>query len=163
MRLSVLINSSVFSFFSCSRGVHKGDQLSPLLFCLAEELFSRGISYLFTARIAKPITTPTVMLTHILYTDDVFIFCRGDTYTIMAIFLYLRAMVLPQAKRLMETRVLCFLGGSAIDRKDAILSNIGFHQSQFHFVYLGVLIFHGIPRKAHFQSLADRAKARLAS
>lgn len=33
-------------FFSCKRGVQQGDPLSPLLFCIEEDVLSRGISYL---------------------------------------------------------------------------------------------------------------------
>lgn len=47
--------------------------------------------------------------------------------------------------------------------KDVILSNLGFQEGWFPFGYLGVPSFRGIPRKAHLQPLADRAKARLAS
>lgn len=37
-RLSILVNGKAVGFFPCSRGVRQGDPLSPLLFCLAEEV-----------------------------------------------------------------------------------------------------------------------------
>lgn len=44
-RLSILVNGSPHGFFSCSRGVRQGDPISPLLFCLSEEVLSRLITY----------------------------------------------------------------------------------------------------------------------
>ena len=42
-RLSIMINGKIQGYFSCSRGVHQGDPLFPLLFCLAEDFLSRLI------------------------------------------------------------------------------------------------------------------------
>ena len=54
--------------------------MSPLLFCLAEEVLSRGISKLVNDKKILNMASPKGYLTpsHILYADDIFIFCRGD-------------------------------------------------------------------------------------
>ena len=44
--LSIRINENLVGLFPCSRGVRQGDPLSSLLFCLAGEVLSRGLSKL---------------------------------------------------------------------------------------------------------------------
>lgn len=66
-------------YIACKRGMCQGDPLSPLLFCLAEEMLSRGITSLVENNNLIPMASPRNFgtPTHILYADDIFVFCRG--------------------------------------------------------------------------------------
>jgi len=77
--LSIYINGSQHGFFQCSRGVRQGDPLSPLLFCLAEEVLSRGISKLVADGDLNLMsgTRGCKVPSHTLYADDIMIFCKG--------------------------------------------------------------------------------------
>lgn len=75
-RLSVLVNSTIGGFFGCSRGIHQGDPLSPLLFVLAKDILSRGLVQLFDFGQVKRISHPVdcFSLTRTFYADDILIF-----------------------------------------------------------------------------------------
>ncbi|KAI9201174.1 hypothetical protein LWI28_019580 [Acer negundo] len=77
-RLSILFNGVPEEYFCCSRRVRQGDPLSPLLFGIAEDFLSRLLTRLVGSSQILPISSPRGFLapTHVLYADDVLIFCR---------------------------------------------------------------------------------------
>jgi len=92
--LSVLVNGNAVGFFSCSRGVRKGDPLSPLLFCLAEEVLSRALEIERSSNALQPMLycRGVSLPTHILYADDVFICCVGSRKNICCLLRVFRNM-----------------------------------------------------------------------
>ncbi|XP_058784485.1 uncharacterized protein LOC131659290 [Vicia villosa] len=85
--LSVNVNGSLKGYFSCSRGVRQGDPLSPLLFYLAVEVLSRKITSLVSSNILECSKGPNKVTvpSHILYADDIFLFCKGKFSNIKTI------------------------------------------------------------------------------
>jgi len=59
--------------------VRQGDPISPLLFCIAEEVLSRGISNLVDdgkldlIKVSRHSYVPS----HVLYANDIMVFCKG--------------------------------------------------------------------------------------
>jgi hypothetical protein len=76
----VLINGATSPFFSSERGLRQGCPLSPLLFLLVAEGLSRAIGSATTSGDFQGIqTSPDFRITHLLFVDDVLIFCSGRT------------------------------------------------------------------------------------
>jgi len=78
-KLLVSINGKAVGFFNCTRGVRQGDPLSPLLFCTAEEVISRGLEALAVDGRLSQIhaSRGLLMPSQCLYADDILVFCKG--------------------------------------------------------------------------------------
>ncbi|XP_019438892.1 PREDICTED: uncharacterized protein LOC109344584 [Lupinus angustifolius] len=164
-KLSVVVNGKSYGYFSCSRGVRQGDPLSPILFCLAEEVLSRGISKLCDENKISSIKGPRNLCTtsHVLYADDVFIFCRGVKKEILALnsLFHDYAQVSGQCMNLNKCK---FYTQNASARKINNLKDwLGFTRGSLPVNYLGVPLFIGKPRRIHLQPLADRIINKLAA
>lgn len=79
--MSFLINGSPFGNLTPSRGIRQGDPLSPFLFVIYIELLSRmlakeeQLNHFKGIKISR--TSPSI--SHLLYADDLVIFCRANT------------------------------------------------------------------------------------
>lgn len=85
--LSINVNGKLNGYFSCKRGVRQGDPLSPILFCIAEDVLSRNISKLVEQGKLNLIkgTRNVPIPSHSLYADDIMIFCKGKLSSITAL------------------------------------------------------------------------------
>jgi hypothetical protein len=81
---SILINGSLYSFFGSSRGLHQGDHLSPLLFVLVMDAFSKMLSRAMVGGFvsgfrANNINTSSLKVSHLLFADDTLIMCDANS------------------------------------------------------------------------------------
>jgi hypothetical protein len=77
---SILINREASPFFTSEKGLYQGFPLSPLLFLLVAEGLSRAILNAVRTRDFHEIQiTTSQRLTHLLFVDDILIFCSGKS------------------------------------------------------------------------------------
>jgi len=161
-KLSILVNGKAVGFFSCSRGVQQGDLLSPLLFCIAEEVLSRAISMASYAGKIVPMfycrgaSNPT----HILYADDVLIFCAGTKQNIRCLLKIFNDYSEVSGQIINNSKSRFYAGAMTTSRSQMIAGMLGFSAGTIPFSYLGCPIFKGKPKGIFFQPIVDRIKVK---
>ncbi|KAK9279788.1 hypothetical protein L1049_013470 [Liquidambar formosana] len=143
--------------------MRQSDPLSPLLFCFVEEVLSRRLTKLVEQGIIKPISSPRGVPTptHLLYADDILIFCKGTSSCLGALMKFLEVYGEASGQLINKSKCRVFIGNGALHRHSSMTLCLGFIEGSAPFLYLGVPIFKGKPRKAYFQHIVDKEKSKL--
>ncbi|KAK9921034.1 hypothetical protein M0R45_029564 [Rubus argutus] len=163
--LSINVNGQACGYFTCSRGVRQGDPLSLLLFCLAEEVLSRGISLLVAQNKIKCIAAPRCVSSpsHVLFADDVMVFLQGKAKHLRALMSFMDEYALNSGQVVNKAKSHLFLGKFAAPRANRIQRILGIQVGSFPFTYLGVPIFVGRPKSEYLLPIADKICCKLSS
>ena len=152
-------------FFPCSRGVRQGDPLYPLLFYLAEEVLSRGISELVNdtkiLHMASPLGYPTP--SHILYANDIFVFCMGDNKSLRNLSIFLKTYGDFYGQYVNNSKSSFFTMDNSARFVTKIQRILSCSHGCLPFNYLGVFIFISAPKCRFLQPLVDKVKLKLTS
>jgi hypothetical protein len=103
---------------------------------------------------------------HILYVDDMMIFCKGTTSNINVLKI-LKKVFLEYAEAsgqfVNPHKSSIYAGSITNHRLNQIANNLGFTIGTLLFQYLGVPIFKGKSNYIYFQHIADKVKCKLAA
>jgi hypothetical protein len=163
--LSISINGKSEGYFNCSRGVRQGDPLSPLLFCIAEDVLSRSIAKLVhdgkldLIKGTRHINVPS----HTFYADDLMVFCKGKLSGLKALKDLFDTYALQSGQRINTAKSTIYFGSITQGRLNLIINLLNFQIGSLPFNYLGIPIFRGKPKISWLQSTADKIHAKLSA
>jgi hypothetical protein len=100
-------------------------------------------------------------LSHILFADDILLFLRGNKRTLRAILRFMIEYGLNSGQYVNRSKSSVYLGKFASPRRT--FRTLGVNAGSLPFIYLGVPIFQGRPKRSYFQSIADKVKCKLSA
>ncbi|KAL2232350.1 UNVERIFIED_CONTAM: Retrovirus-related Pol polyprotein from type-2 retrotransposable element R2DM [Sesamum indicum] len=133
------LNGSLHGFFLGKKGLRQGDLMSPALFLLCMEYFSRLVKrktttsdFNFHPKCEK------LKITHILFADDLMLFSRGDLPSIHILIECLQEFRDASGLTVNTSKSSIFTAGIQNEELDGILARTEFARGEMPVRYLGI-------------------------
>ncbi|XP_010666976.2 uncharacterized protein LOC104884079 [Beta vulgaris subsp. vulgaris] len=161
---SFIINGRVRGSVVPNRGLRQGDPLSPYLFILVADIFSKMIQKkvqekrLHGAKASR--SEPEI--SHLLFADDSLLFTRATRQECFEIVDILNRYELAFGQKInYEKSEVSFSKGVRVEQKEALMGILKMRQVEKHEKYLGIPSVAGRSKKLIFASLLDRIWKKL--
>ena len=163
-KFSICVNGELTGFFASKRGLCQGDPLSPFLFLIAMEAFSRSLSK--AALHPKFDFHPKckgINLSHICFADDIFIFANGNATSVEIIMDELAKFEAFSRMQVNKQKIDAFLAGVNDNVKATILNMTWFSMGSLPVKHLGVPLISTKLSHSDCIPLMDKMMARIQS
>jgi hypothetical protein len=139
---SMLINGTPEDFFDNSRGVRQGDPLSPLLFVVVMEVFSRMMNVAVERELLPGFSvgsrpSEAMKVSHLLFADDTLIFCEPKVEQIQNMRCLLLCFEVASGLKINLSKSMIVLIG-AVGNLEALSSILGCGVDSLPLTYLGL-------------------------
>ncbi|KAL9659580.1 hypothetical protein QQ045_024387 [Rhodiola kirilowii] len=162
---SIAWDGELYGHFKSNRGVRQGDPLSPSLFILAMEYFSRSLNHAVENKKICAYKTKGYIcdIHHLLYADDLLIFLNGHKNSIRHLLTLIGKFYGASGQMLNPAKSKVFFSDkiSEVRRKD-ILEITNFKADKFPVSYLGAPIFDSRTKASYFKHLEDVVRSKIA-
>ncbi|XP_058776141.1 uncharacterized protein LOC131650448 [Vicia villosa] len=156
------INGDNTKRMEAARGIRQGDPISPFLFVIVMEYFSR---LLFKMQQSPEFhhhsKCKKLKVTHLTFAEDILLFTRGDTVSVNSLTSTLQSFSSSTGLIVNPAKCQIYLG--AVDEVTSrnILESTGFNRGQLPFKYLGVPLSSKKLSICHYLPLIDKIMCRI--
>ncbi|XP_074293205.1 uncharacterized protein LOC141620164 [Silene latifolia] len=161
---SLNLNGALFGYFKGKRGLRQGDPISLLLFTICMEYLTRVLDYAtykWTFRF-HPLCK-VLRLNHLLFADDLLLFCKGDTQSIMLLLRAFSTFSATSGLKVNAAKSKVVFRGVPESMRAEILQISCFKEGDLPFKYLWIPIQAGRLTKLDSNILVERVVARIRS
>lgn len=135
---SISVNGHSDGFFKSSRGLRQGDPLSPYLFVLVMEVFSKLLHSRYdSGYISYHPKTSTLEISHLMFADDVMVFFDGSSSSLHGFYETLDDFAGWSGLRMNREKTQLFHAGLS-SSKNAAITSYGFPIGSLPVRYLGL-------------------------
>ncbi|XP_069150536.1 uncharacterized protein [Solanum lycopersicum] len=162
---SVVINGKRHGFFHSTRGLKQGDPLSPALFILGAEAFSRQLNSLYNNHdyIGFQMDSKGPQINHLSFADDIIIFTSTDRLSLQSIMNTIRKYELTSNQRVNKDKSFFMVTDKTNqDIIDNIKNETGFCIQHNPITYLGCPLYIGCQKIIYFSNIVEKIIKKIA-
>ncbi|KAJ9536724.1 hypothetical protein OSB04_un000109 [Centaurea solstitialis] len=160
---SIVLNGETHGFFKGARGLRQGDPISPYLFTIVMEGFSRLLKKCIDEAVGFGYHEgcADLHITHLCFADDLFVFTRGDLASVEVIKKALELFRVASGLEPNLSKSEVFFCNVCPEDRNVILNYLPLQTGTFPIRYLGIPLSPVCLRVADFAPLVNKVKARI--
>lgn len=136
---SVQVNGELAGYFQSERGLRQGCSLSPYLFVICMNVFSKMIDEAAVQRrIGYHPRCQLIPLTHLCFADDIMVFVDGQQRSIEGVMNVFEEFAQISGLRISLEKSTLYMAGISQDIQDSILTDFPFSAGELLVRYLGL-------------------------
>ncbi|KAI0498287.1 hypothetical protein KFK09_021528 [Dendrobium nobile] len=162
---SIILNGKCHGFFKSSHGLRQGDPISPALFILAVDYFSRGIADLFSKYPSLYFRTlGGINISHLCFADDFIIFMNAAKNKVSKVLSFFDHFEAVSGLVFNKSKSGFVISKNVNHNRVVDIKNLtGFSQAVLPLIYLGIPLFKGRKKIFLFDDLISKVHNRLSS